>query len=318
MTPAAHGSEQGRSAGGAHRELARAKINLGLKVLGRREDGFHDIASVFQTVDLADALEFRPAAVDGLTTTDPTLTTGPDNLVCRAVVAFRAAVPSLAPVHVHLRKHIPAGAGLGGGSADAAATLRGLNHLADGPLEPDALHELGVGLGSDVPFALLGGTALVGGRGERLEPLTWAGPRPHYVLACPQVEVSTAWAYGQLDLSKLTAPSSYRSFLNSLRGGRVDGPGLLSVLENDFQPLVEGAKPIVAELSSLLRRLGAQACSMTGTGSTVYGVFDDRTAAQNACEQVCAGGHRSFFCAPVPAGPQRPNQECDTARSFNW
>ena len=112
--------------------------------------------------------------------------------------------------------------------------------------------------------------------------------------------MSTAWAYGQLDLGALTGPTPYRSFIDSLRGGRVDGPGLLSVLENDFQPLVESAKPIVAEMSSQLRRLGAQICSMTGTGSTVYGVFRDRTAAQSACHQVRAGGCRSFFCVPAP------------------
>lgn len=288
------------SAGGAPlRQRARAKLNLGLKVLGRRPDGFHDIAGIFQTLDLADVLEFRPAARDRLTCTDPTLSTGDDNLVCRAVVAFRAAVPSLRPVHVRLDKRIPRGAGLGGGSADAAATLVGLNRLSGRPLAPASLAELGLALGSDVPFALMGGTARVGGRGEHLEPLAWDGPRPQYVLACPGEQVSTAWAYGQLDLDALTGPSPYRSFLNSLRGGRVDGSGLLQVLENDFQPLVEGAKPIVAELSSQLRRLGAHVCSMTGTGSTVYGVFDDRIAAQSACEQVRAGGCRSFLCVPA-------------------
>ncbi|MFH1566647.1 MAG: 4-(cytidine 5'-diphospho)-2-C-methyl-D-erythritol kinase [Gemmatimonadota bacterium] len=280
------------------RRLARAKINLGLKVVGRRPDGYHDIVSVFQSVDLADELHFEPASEDGLTCSDPALSVGPDNLVRRATAAFRAAGGG-SPVHIHLDKRIPTGSGLGGGSADAASTLTGLNELAGHPLDAAALSRLGAVLGSDVPFALGGGTALVTGRGERLAALDWEGPAPCFVLVYPGVEVSTAWAYRHLDLGRLTGPSPYLSFLDSLCGGRLDGWRLLSVLENDFLPLVEGAKPIVAEVRSQLCRLGARVSSMSGSGSTVYGVFDDRSAAQKACSRLVEGGHRSFFCEPV-------------------
>lgn len=287
--------------GSTHVEVAWAKLNLGLKILDRRPDGYHNIASVFQTVSLVDVLHFHLGGEGALTCTDPVLSCGPDNLVQRAVAAFRHATgdqPWLAAVGIHLDKRIPLGAGLGGGSADAAAVLRGLNRLSSEPLNGDSLLELGAGLGSDVPFSLTGGTALVGGRGERLEPLVWEGPTYSFVLVYPGFEVSTAWAFGQ-HRPGLTDFSVYHSFITSVRDGRVDGEGLISVLENDFEPLVQRAKPIVAEVSSRLNLAGAKVCSMSGTGSTVYGIFDDRRAAQRACEGLRTGGFRSFFCEPV-------------------
>jgi len=290
-------------AGPTHVEVACAKLNLGLKVLGRRPDGFHDIVSVFQTVSLVDVLHFCRGSEAELSCTDPALSCGSDNLVQRARAAFYRAAKDQstgAAVRLHLDKRIPMGAGLGGGSADAAAALRGLNRLSANPLSNTELLELGAGLGSDVPFALTGGTALVGGRGERLEPLVWEGPIYSYVLVYPGVEVSTAWAYGQCRPG-LTDSSAYLKFTNSVRDGRVDGEGLISVLENDFEALVQRAKPIVAEASSHLYLAGAKVCSMSGTGSTVYGIFDDRRAAQRACEGLRTGGFRSFFCEPIGA-----------------
>ena len=286
-----------------HVEVACAKLNLGLKVLNRRPDGYHDIVSVLQTVSLVDILHFCLGSEERLTCTDPALSCGPDNLVQRTTVAFNRATRDQSPgaaVRLHLDKRIPVGAGLGGGSADAAASLRGLNRLSTAPLSSADLLELGAGLGSDVPFALTGGTALVGGRGERLEPLVWEGPTYSYVLVYPGFEVSTAWAYGQ-HRGGLTDPSAYLKFISSVRDGRVDGEGLISVLENDFEPLIQRAKPIVAEVSSHLNLAGALVCSMSGTGSTVYGIFDDRGAAQRACEGFRTGGFRSFFCEPVGA-----------------
>ena len=279
-------------------EKAYAKINLGLKVLDRRPDGYHDILSVAQCVDLADILYFEAASSDQLTCSLDGLSTGPDNLVYRAVEAFRARLDRPAQsFHIHLEKNIPLGAGLGGGSADAAAALRALNRLHDQPFSNADLRQIAATLGSDIPFLVEGGTALMKGRGEILEALSWEGT-VFYVLAYPGVEISTAWAYGQLS-PILTENSPYFNFIVSLSGGCVDHDRLFEVLENDFTPAVDRAYPIVAELRSQLDRVGARATLMSGSGSTVYGVFDDRKTASQAQSALQRQGCRSFLCQPV-------------------
>lgn len=287
-----------RAAGPVASERAWAKINLGLKVLGRRTDGYHEIRSIMQCVDLADELHFWPADETHLSCTDPQLPTGPENLVRRAAAAFHERLGGGRQAYrIHLEKNIPLGAGLGGGSADAAAVLRALNGLAGHPLDAAGLRSLAEVLGSDVPFLVEGGTALVRGRGEILEPLVWSG-EVWYLLAYPGVGVSTAWAYRQIRPG-LTPASPYLSLLASYSGGRVEGTALFPVLENDFQAIVERANPIVAELRSRIEQSGAQACSMSGSGSTLYGIFFDRDAAFRAHQGLEARGFRSFVCRPV-------------------
>ena len=279
-------------------EKAYAKINLGLKVLSRRPDGYHDILSVAQRVDLADVLYFEAASSDQLTCSLNSLSTEPDNLVCHAVDAFRARLnrPTQS-FHIHLEKNIPIGAGLGGGSADAAATLRALNRFYNQPFSTADLRRIAATLGSDIPFLVEGGTALMKGRGEILEALSWEGT-VFYVLAYPKIEISTAWAYGQIG-SILTENSPYFNFIVSLSGGCVDHDRLFEVLENDFTPAVDRTYPIVAELRSQLDRVGARATSMSGSGSTVYGIFDDRKTASQAQSALQRQGCRSFLCQPV-------------------
>ena len=282
-------------------EKAYAKINLGLKVRGRRPDGYHEILSVVQCVDLADVLYFEPASSDQLTCSLDGLSTGPDNLVCRAVDAFRARLDCpVQSFRIHLEKNIPIGAGLGGGSADAAAALRALNRFYDQPFSNAGLRQIAATLGSDIPFLVEGGTALLRGRGEILEDLSWEGA-VFYVLAYPEVEVSTAWAYEQLGQFGpiLTENTPYFNFVVSLSGGCVDHDGLFEVLENDFTPAVYRTYPIVAELRSQLDRVGARATLMSGSGSTVYGIFDDRKTASQAQSALQRQGCRSFLCQPV-------------------
>ena len=279
-------------------EKAYAKINLGLKVLGRRPDGYHEILSVAQCVDLADVLYFESASSDQLTCSLESLSTGPDNLVYRAVDAFRARLDRpTQSFRIHLEKNIPIGAGLGGGSADAAAVLRALNRFYDQPFSNADLRQIAATLGSDIPFLVEGGTALLRGRGEMLEALSWEGS-VFYVLAYPEVEISTAWAYSQLG-PILTEDSPYFNFVVSLSGGCVDRNRLFEVLENDFTPAVDRAYPIVAEFRSQLDRVGARATLMSGSGSTVYGIFDDRKTASQAQSALQRQGCRSFLCQPV-------------------
>ncbi len=282
-------------------EKAYAKINLGLKVVGRRPDGYHEILSVAQCVDLVDVLYFQLASSDQLTCSLDSLSTGPDNLVCRAVDTFHAQLGGPArSFRIHLEKNIPIGAGLGGGSADAAAALRALNRFYDQPFSNADLRQIAATLGSDIPFLIERGTALMRGRGEILDKLNWAGAI-FYVLAYPEVEISTAWAYDQLG-PILTEDSPYSNFVVSLSGGCVDHDRLFEVLENDFTPAVDRAYPIVAELRSQLDRVGARATSMSGSGSTVYGIFDDRKTASQARDALQRQGCRSFLCQPASSG----------------
>ena len=284
-------------------ERAPAKLNLGLKVLSRRQDGFHDLIGVFQTINLADEIRLTRAPRLGLTCSDRSLPTGSHNLAWRAAELYLAEAGG-SPVHIHLEKHIPAAAGLGGGSADAAAVLRGLDRSASRPLGAGPLTELAARLGSDVPFAVRGGTALVEGRGERLLSLTWEAGDLFYLLVCPREPVDTGWAYAQLDRLRAEEPeslsesSAYRRFMRSARGGRVDARGLWQVLENDFQPVVERAKPIVARASALLADTEPLVHSMSGSGSTVYGIYDDRTVASRAADRLRAAGFPVFLCTP--------------------
>ncbi|MEE2658573.1 MAG: 4-(cytidine 5'-diphospho)-2-C-methyl-D-erythritol kinase [Candidatus Latescibacterota bacterium] len=282
------------------RETAPAKLNLGLKVLGRRADGFHEIAGVFQAVNLCDEVLVSPADRLQLSCSDPDLES-PDNLALRAAELYLSEVAG-PPCRIEVTKRIPAGAGLGGGSADAAAVLRALNKRAGLPLDPNALAALGEQLGSDVPFAVIGGTAWVTGRGDRVQPLHWLQTNAHYLLVFPQVQVDTAWAYGQLqsgpydEASVLSESTPYLILMRSVRGGRVDAKGLFAVLENDFQSSVERAKPIVARASSLLADTQPLAQSMSGSGSTVYGIYDDRPSAQRAADKLSAAGLPVFLC----------------------
>ena len=280
-------------------ERAGSKINLGLKILGKRLDGYHDILSVVQGIDLVDTLHFKSAQQSSMTCTDPNIPCNRDNLVLRTMALFSQRAPVFCqPLAVHLEKRVPVGAGLGGGSADAAATLRALNALHDYPFDTEGLRALAAELGSDIPFLIEGGTAVMRGRGEVLQPLNWRGDVVYYVLVYPGVAVSTAWAYGRADLT-LTDQNPYTTFVNSLSGGCVDCWELMEVLENDFLPVVESAYPIVATLRSHLEQAGACVTSMSGSGSTVYGLFDDRNTALKAEKKLRARGHRSFFCQPL-------------------
>ena len=286
-------------------ESAPAKLNLGLRVLSLRQDGFHDLIGLFQTVSLADQLRMQPSPRLEVTCSDPNVPSGPRNLAYRAAELYlrEAGAP---PRRVHIEKAIPAAAGLGGGSADAAGVLRGLDRAASRPVGLPGLSQMAEQLGSDVPFALVGGTALVEGRGERLLPVRWSETPVWYVLVCAPVPVGTGWAYAELDRQRragsvdLSKPDPYSTLLDHARGGLVDASRLWPVLHNDLQSLVERAKPIVARASQLLAATDPLAHSMSGSGATVYGIYDDRTAANRAASRLRVAGFPVFLCTPSP------------------
>jgi 4-diphosphocytidyl-2-C-methyl-D-erythritol kinase len=270
---------------------ALAKLNLDLRVLGKRDDGFHELRTIFQTISLADEIElsFQPAPRTSIELHDPLAI--PDNLVERAARLALRAMRLTARVEIRLAKRIPMGAGLGGGSSDAAAILLGLPVLAGREIPLPKLLDIAQQLGSDVPFFLFGGRAAAIGRGTELFPLPDAAPQ-YGVLAAPGVHVSTADAYRALG-ERLTMglhPNKIGSFQSQVWGQGSAGAGV-----NDFEPVVFAAHPPLKALKSKLLKAGASSALMTGSGSAVFGLFPNRAAAARAIELLKGPGMAGLF-----------------------
>ena len=256
-----------------------AKINLGLLLRGKRDDGFHDIETIFQQVDLHDRLIFRkiPTGIR-IRSTDARLPLDGRNLVFRAFDRFRDKVGSSEGLEVHIEKCIPVGSGLGGGSSNAAVTLVASNRLWGEPFTRHDLHEIAVEIGSDTPFFLMGGTARGQGRGEILTPLDWA-PDWWIVLVCPDIEVSTAWAYrhSKIPLTKDEKFTKFSSIFN-----RMQSSALSSSLHNDLEGVVFKRHPTLQEIKECLYARDAFYASMSGSGSSIFGLFSEQETAEEA------------------------------------
>lgn len=262
---------------------ARAKINLTLDVVGKRPDGYHEVAMVMQSIDLHDVITLTANSGGIEVSADhPDVPTGPDNLAYKAAEMIRPDGFS-GGVHIHIQKNIPMAAGLAGGSTDAAAVLTGLNRLwrLNKPLEE--LLELGSRIGSDIPFCILGGTALATGRGEKLTTLPPA-PEMWLVLAKPPIGVSTKEVYGQFDLSLVGRRPDNGAMVRALKAGepREITGNLVNVLESVTLRLY----PEVSDLKERLLKAGAQAALMSGSGPTVFGLVPDRQAAEQVAERL--------------------------------
>jgi 4-diphosphocytidyl-2-C-methyl-D-erythritol kinase len=258
---------------------AAAKLNLDLRVLGKRVDGYHELRTIFQTVSLRDTLEiaFTPGRA---TTIDLQDDLGiPDNLVIRAARLAMEAMRASGRVEMRLIKRIPMGAGLGGGSSDAAAVLLALPALVGRRLTIEALSELAATLGSDVPFFLLGGTAVGIGRGTELFPLRDLPARLALLLA-PGLHVDTARAYAELSPGLTTESQQNKifSFQSHTWSSIAGGPGAPTAFVgcNDFEPVVFARHGRLADLKRGLIRAGASFAMMTGSGSALYGLFSRR------------------------------------------
>lgn len=259
------------------RRLCPAKVNLYLKVLGRRADGYHEVVTVMQPLGLADVLAARPAPRLSLECDHPEVPRGPENLVWQAAEKFAQAVGQPLKVHFRLEKRLPVAAGLGGGSSNAAAALHLLNRLAGGPLKMAALHRLAAQLGADVPFFLYSGPALAQGIGTELTPLDL--PPYWYVLLNPGFPLSTRWVYESLDLEALFrvgAPA-----LEVLDQGRPE-----TWVANDLETVAFKRYPILQELKEQLRRAGARTAAMSGSGPTLFGLFEAEEAALAAAHEL--------------------------------
>ena len=275
---------------------AYAKVNLGLEVLFRREDGYHELRTILQTVDLYDRLSFesRSSGIEldlpDLPDLDyPNLPTGSDNLVVRAAELLAERVDRPVGVRVELEKRIPAGRGLGGGSSDAAVTLLALNELWQVGLSYRDLSSLGAELGMDVPFFLFGGTALGVGRGDEIFPLAHQVVVP-IVLILPDFVISTAAAYRNLILTKRESSLKLHSFASASLGGGNGLPDLMNDLEaatREHLSSINGYKQILLEL-------GAVASLMSGSGSAVFGIFDDAAVTRSVVQSLKGRGIRAI------------------------
>lgn len=269
---------------------APAKVNLNLRLLGVRPDGYHQLETLFLPLPgFADTLAVSPTGTAGgieLTCSVPGLS-GPENLVAKAYRAYGAATGFAPGLAVHLEKRIPAGAGLGGGSSDAASLLAWLNRRAgERALAPDTLSALAAKLGADVPFFLLGGPALASGIGEVLTPVSFDMSGFSLVLVCPPVHVSTAWAYREWDRLNPGArfdPEKARGLLTA-PGEQIICPFCpgTGALQNSLETAVFPAFPALRAIKERLIREGAVAALMSGSGASLFGLFRDHAAAAEA------------------------------------
>jgi len=259
-----------------------AKINLTLRVLGRRPDGYHELESLMVPIDLWDRLQIerRPAGIELRCPGRPQLE-GPANLVQRAARAWLERSRQRFGLRLTLHKRIPLAAGLGGGSSDAAACLRGLQAIGNADLSTEELDALAAGLGADVPFFLRAGPQLARGIGDRLQPV--AGLPPFWLLlACAPFGLATRDVFQGLKY-QLTIPADGDRHGTPQQWGFAD---LAAGLVNDLQPTAERMRPEIGRVRQELERSGAAGCLMSGSGPSVYGVFPDERAARAAARRL--------------------------------
>ena len=278
---------------------AYAKLNLTLDVVGKRPDGYHDLRMVMQSVSLADELRLE-AAPGGRVTVRTDLSFLPRdgrNLAAAAAERFFQATGTALELSIDLSKRIPVCAGLGGGSSDAAAVLRALNELTGAGLSLPELELIGEQVGSDVPYCVLGGTALAEGRGERLTPLPPLPPCS-IVICKPPFSISTPELFAALTGRKLRRRPDTEGMLAALAAGDLEGVArrLYNVFEDVLSPR---QARVVGELKDTLIAAGALGACMSGTGPTVFGLFEQREAAQRAGRALSAEYREVFVAEPV-------------------
>jgi 4-diphosphocytidyl-2-C-methyl-D-erythritol kinase len=272
---------------------AYAKVNLFLSVGARRPDGYHDLESIFQRISLCDEIKITKNGDDGISfsCSDPSLPCNENNLAVRAAKAFFQAHGSSFGVKIHLEKRIPSQAGLGGGSADAAAVLCALNELCGFPFSKEALARIGATLGADVPFCIYGGAMTARGIGEILSPC--APLRDLFlVVAKGDAGISTKAAYAALDARGVSECRSYRAMTDALKTCNTDA--ICASLFNDFETVTDVHLP----LKTALLAHGAKGALMSGSGSAVFGIFTDAQNAQACASALQKEGYFAAVCTP--------------------
>jgi 4-diphosphocytidyl-2-C-methyl-D-erythritol kinase len=275
-------------------EKAPAKLNLGLRIVGKREDGYHDILSVFQTVGLYDELTITPSTESGIECSEPGVPADRNNLVLKAEDCFKKniGIDDTSHTHFFLKKRIPVGAGLGGGSSDAAAALRGLTRFYNVEISDRVFNTYAEELGSDVFFLIKGGTAVVSGRGETVTFVQWPFDFT-YVIVYPGFGVSTAWAYGAVG-ECWSDMGDYQPMTEKLKKGTLEADEFFRALMNDFEPVVFNKYPLLKQIKTDLIKCGARAALLTGSGSCMTGIFENEEEAVR-CAKILKNGFAGVY-----------------------
>lgn len=267
-----------------YRIKAYAKINLGLDVVRRLENGYHEVKMVMQTVGIYDVLDFKRIQNGIVITTDSgELPTNEDNLIYKAAKLMMEQYHINEGVEIHLEKHIPIAAGMAGGSTDAAATLKGMNRLFDLGCTLKDLMELGVKIGADVPYCVMGGTALAEGIGEKLTPLAPA-PDCYVLVAKPDINVSTKYVYEHLDAQEIVKHPDIDGMVEAIAEESLQG--ILDRMENVLETVTVSAYPVIQTIKDRMKELGAINSLMSGSGPTVFGIFVEKDMARRAYEKL--------------------------------
>lgn len=280
--------------------LAHAKLNLTLDVLGKRPDGYHDLRMIMQSVELADvlALNYNNTKELRVSTNLHFLPNNEKNLAAQAALRWWEC-ENAAPcgLDINIEKHIPVCAGLAGGSSDAAAVLRALNLMEDTCLSPEVVASIGALVGSDVPYCVMGGTALAEGRGEVLTPLPPL-PKCWVVLCKPEFSISTPALFAKIDSVRLRCRPDTQGAIAALEAGDLHGAArrMYNVFED---ALPERQRARVNDIKNALIQCGALGASMSGTGPTAFGLFDDKALAQEAQERLADFGGEVFLTQTV-------------------
>ena len=279
---------------------AFAKINWSLRVLGKRADGYHEVDTVLQTISLRDSITVAPTDDNAiqLWCDDRSIPSDDTNLVWRAAATLRERYSIDHGVKIRLEKRIPSEAGLGGGSSDAAATLIALAQLWRIETSANDLMRIAENIGSDVPFFFFGGAARATGRGETIEPLSDA-PAAHLVIVKPNASVSTRNAYNALNSPALTSSNAKPILLRSQASD--DSVSFdLNALHNDFAAVIFQLKPEIERAKNALLKSGARAAMLSGSGSSVFGIFENQNAQERAIQAIeLEAGWRAFPCKTV-------------------
>ena len=264
---------------------ALAKINLGLDVLRRREDGYHEVRMIMQTIHLYDKIQIRKLPKPGIevSTNLYYLPVNENNLAYKAAKLLMDEFQITEGVHIGLKKHIPVAAGMAGGSSDAAAVLFGVNRMFRLGLSRQQLMERGVKIGADVPYCILRGTALAEGIGEKLTSLSPA-PKCPVLIAKPPISVSTRMVYENLKLDESTVHPDIDAVISAIEAG--DGRTMAEHMGNVLESVTCVRYPVIGQLKDTMMRYGAMNAMMSGSGPTVFGLFPDRKTARTALLEI--------------------------------
>ncbi|MGN0168985.1 MAG: 4-(cytidine 5'-diphospho)-2-C-methyl-D-erythritol kinase [Acetatifactor sp.] len=278
---------------------AYAKVNLGLDVVNRLPNGYHQVKMIMQTVGIYDELTMEKTESGIIVTTDSgELPTDENNLIYKAAKLMQEKYGIREGVRIHLQKNIPIAAGMAGGSTDAAATMKGMNILFGLEAKTEELMAEAVKIGADVPYCIMGGTALAEGIGEKLTALPPV-PKIFLLVAKPDINVSTKYVYEHLDAEGIAHHPDIDGMVEAIREGSLQG--ILERMENVLETVTIPAHPVIEVIKKRMRELGAADSLMSGSGPTVFGVFPDEEGAKKAYEQMRQDGlaKQIFLTTPV-------------------